>query len=375
MVGIRAEKKTARNAQRCKPKKASSAYNIFFRDERARILAEAAKEKIIEDKKDKTQEAKKQSEGTHEKMKPGTAKIQGLISFEQLGKKIGQEWRTIAPERKKYYVGLAKKDTERYKREKEDYHAMEESILEQYVVLAYDVPEEPKGAIQQQPANVLHVHAPPSVAAGSGYNEPLHQLAALMSGCRDQAGNAHLQVQDSTSISRVMQALSSGASASPWLLDRQYLSALPHQHPVPAPLWQQQLGQHMQSLSGPYAPGTTNSSESVGHSLLHQAMSYGMLADSVGSPISQQGGQHAPPQMRSFSGQHEPHQVGGIDHMQHRLLVDQFAAAYRSAIPQQQASGYAARLQQQDMLRSFERTIAVAQQERQSGMAARTRHR
>jgi hypothetical protein len=81
-----------------------------------------------------------------------------------------------------------------------------------------------------------------------------------------------------------------------------------------------------------------------------------------------------PPKIRSFSGQHEPHQMGDIDHMQHRLLVDQFAAAYRSGIPQQQASGYAANLQHQVMLRSLERTIAIARQERQAEVAALTRH-
>jgi hypothetical protein len=303
MMGIRAEKKMARSAQHCKPKRAISAYNIFFRDERARLLAEAAKEKKPEDKKDKKQEAKKQSDGSHEKIKPGTAKIQGLISFEQLGKKIGHEWRNIAPERKKYYVCLAKTDTERYKREKDEYHEMEERILQQYVVPAYDVPEEPNRVTQQQPDIVLHVHPPPSTATSevfamtatntansSGYPEPLHQITALMSGNLDQAGNHLLQVQDSTSHSRALLALSSGASASPWLLDRQYLSALPHPAPVPVlparefPFWQQQLGQ---SLSGPYAPRKNDISESNGQSpLLHQAMSYGMLADIVGSPIS-----------------------------------------------------------------------------------------
>jgi hypothetical protein len=439
------EKKMAREAQRTKPKRPISAYNLFFRDERARLLAEAAAKEGVPDAKDKDkkQEAKKKSGGAgpKQKIRAGTAKVQGLISFEQLGKKIGQEWRNIVPERKQYYVEIAKKDTERYKREMADYHAMEDSILQQFVVPA-TLPEETKSAAQHQPTIVLHVHPPPPTAAAGAfastatnttnvnvYPEPLRQLAAFLAGNRDQAGNARMmqtiadqpretRVQDRNT--RPVLALPNAVSASSWLLDSHYSSAPPQQHPAPPgyPFWQQQRGQNQQPLSGPYyAPGTSASEsarqsmiqqalssvmrteqgspafhrqggmqsasgpfsytpdtaasdESAAQSMLNQALSSGMRTER-GSPAShQQGVQNVSPQMRSFSGHpHEPRQATGNIDLQ-RLLAEQFAASYRSAVPP--ASGYAAALQQQDMLRSFERTIAVAQQ-RQSEASALTR--
>lgn len=76
-----------------KPKRPLSAYNAFFREERADILARL------------------QSEA------PEESKKAARISFEDLGKKIGKRWRELPADKLDYYKDIAQNDTLRYQRE------------------------------------------------------------------------------------------------------------------------------------------------------------------------------------------------------------------------------------------------------------------
>eukprot|EP00529_Nitzschia_sp_RCC80_P031905 CAMPEP_0113493552 /NCGR_PEP_ID=MMETSP0014_2-20120614/28650_1 /TAXON_ID=2857 /ORGANISM="Nitzschia sp." /LENGTH=870 /DNA_ID=CAMNT_0000387417 /DNA_START=249 /DNA_END=2861 /DNA_ORIENTATION=+ /assembly_acc=CAM_ASM_000159 len=76
------------------PKRPLSAYNLYFRAEREKILAV-------------------QNEVGYTGQR---------IGFEGLGKIIGKLWRDLIPDDKKEYEELAEKDSERYRKEMEDYH-------------------------------------------------------------------------------------------------------------------------------------------------------------------------------------------------------------------------------------------------------------
>mmetsp|Transcript_49005 Transcript_49005/g.118700 ORF Transcript_49005/g.118700 Transcript_49005/m.118700 type:complete len:871 (+) Transcript_49005:343-2955(+) len=76
------------------PKRPLSAYNLYFRAEREKILAV-------------------QNEVGYTGQR---------IGFEGLGKIIGKQWRDLIPDDKKEYEELAEKDSERYRKEMEDYH-------------------------------------------------------------------------------------------------------------------------------------------------------------------------------------------------------------------------------------------------------------
>ena len=49
-----------------------------------------------------------------DRVKKPHRRTHGKIGFKILGKLIGMRWRSIDPERKKYFEDLAKKDIERY---------------------------------------------------------------------------------------------------------------------------------------------------------------------------------------------------------------------------------------------------------------------
>jgi hypothetical protein len=104
--------KKIRKKPKDKPKRPLSAYNIFFKEERHRIL-----EEIPESDTNKTDE---KGGGRIRKKRP-----HGKIGFESLAKAIGQRWQDLGPEQVKYYKGKAQEDMQRYKKEMEKYLANE----------------------------------------------------------------------------------------------------------------------------------------------------------------------------------------------------------------------------------------------------------
>ena len=90
-----------------KPKRPLSAYNIFFRRERAQILGIS----LDDNPSDKFISAKKRRH----------VKIHGKISFSDLGKLIGQRWKNLGPEQKQYYQGLAERAKDEYEERMDEY--------------------------------------------------------------------------------------------------------------------------------------------------------------------------------------------------------------------------------------------------------------
>jgi len=109
-------KRKRRKKSKDKPKRPLSAYNIFFMEERQRILIEASSKSS----------AQKNWEGdlhtSNEKASKKTKKTpHRKIGFEDLAKLVGDRWKKLTPERRDIYQGKAEKDSERYAREMEEY--------------------------------------------------------------------------------------------------------------------------------------------------------------------------------------------------------------------------------------------------------------
>ena len=108
-----------------KPKRPLSAYNIFFRQERQKLLGETDGDdndgddddaKGSDDFEDKKPAAVGDAAGS-KKRKRG--KPHHKVSFEQMAKIIGQRWKELESDdsKKKHYQEIAQKDKERYQAE------------------------------------------------------------------------------------------------------------------------------------------------------------------------------------------------------------------------------------------------------------------
>jgi hypothetical protein len=102
-----------------RPKRPLSAYNIFFKEERARILAELPETSSTAANPD---EATNTSEPPAKKTRRRRRNTHGKISFEGLAKAIGRRWQEQTPEQVRYYKEKADFDMQRYRRELETYN-------------------------------------------------------------------------------------------------------------------------------------------------------------------------------------------------------------------------------------------------------------
>jgi hypothetical protein len=123
------KKKSVRKKHKDKPKRPLSAYNLFFKDERAIILAEITAARASEGEKE---EVKKESlledeegedgnnnDDERTKGRKGKKAPHGKIGFESLAKTIGQRWQKLEGERMEKYKKLAAEDMTRYKKQME----------------------------------------------------------------------------------------------------------------------------------------------------------------------------------------------------------------------------------------------------------------
>jgi len=125
------KKKVHRKKHRHAPKRPLSAYNFFFKDQRVAIVnaVNAADNK----KTEKTKGAAKSEEKVEYKVDLSDETISrlktgdGKISFEEIGKLIGQHWKSVDPTRLAKYTEMAKQDGTRYKKEMVEFTLRQES--------------------------------------------------------------------------------------------------------------------------------------------------------------------------------------------------------------------------------------------------------
>jgi hypothetical protein len=103
-------KKGRRKQPKDKPKRPLSAYNNFFKEERARLLA-------------KLDEANNTDQGEEGQDEATERKPPSKIGFENLAKMIGSKWQSLVPKDVEYYKEKAGEDMKRYKTEMEGYLA------------------------------------------------------------------------------------------------------------------------------------------------------------------------------------------------------------------------------------------------------------
>jgi HMG (high mobility group) box len=112
------------------PRRPLSAYNLFFSEERERILKEIEKK---EGKDDEIPGAEAPEEEKPkallrplipaEKKRRPHRKTHGKISFQELARMVGERWKNLPDDERKYYQDLAQEDMKRQKAAMEEYYA------------------------------------------------------------------------------------------------------------------------------------------------------------------------------------------------------------------------------------------------------------
>jgi HMG (high mobility group) box len=117
-------KRPTKKKPKDKPKRPLSAYNFFFKEEREKILRVVLAEDPANVVNDPESEDYLNDEILGRLRKEG-----GKVSFEEMGKLIGQRWKKIDPDRLARYSELASEDTERYKKEMQTYNGRQEAKM------------------------------------------------------------------------------------------------------------------------------------------------------------------------------------------------------------------------------------------------------
>lgn len=132
-----------------KPKRPLSAYNVFFKEERQKLLSSipAKEEGVGDDESDEEDGGDKKPSAATRNKNPKRSKPHGKISFESMAKIIGQRWKAIESDaiQKRYYQDLADRDKDRYRAELEVWKRKQsEALTEQLKQLERSVDERTK---------------------------------------------------------------------------------------------------------------------------------------------------------------------------------------------------------------------------------------
>lgn len=115
LFSLQTAAKHTRKIKKCKPRRPLSAYNYFFSEERQTILA------AVSNPSDPTLNNPNSEDYLDQESIRKLKKENHQISFEELGKLIGNRWKHISPKRLARYSEMASADLERYNQEKHIY--------------------------------------------------------------------------------------------------------------------------------------------------------------------------------------------------------------------------------------------------------------
>eukprot|EP00980_Cylindrotheca_fusiformis_P028412 scaffold22599_cov139-Cylindrotheca_fusiformis.AAC.3 len=119
-----AVKRPTKKKPKDKPKRPLSAYNFFFKEEREKII-----KVVLAEDPSKVQTDPEADDFLDEAAIGRLKKEGGKVSFEEMGKIIGQRWKNIDPDRLSTYSEMASEDTERYKTEMQAYNGRQEAKM------------------------------------------------------------------------------------------------------------------------------------------------------------------------------------------------------------------------------------------------------
>mmetsp|Transcript_65368 Transcript_65368/g.76817 ORF Transcript_65368/g.76817 Transcript_65368/m.76817 type:complete len:387 (-) Transcript_65368:656-1816(-) len=157
-------KRATKKKPKDKPKRPLSAYNFFFKEAREKILR-----KLLADETGVKQETDEESTNEPPMDADKLKKDGGKVSFEEMGKLIGQRWKAISSEQLSKYTALAAADTERYKKEMHEYNGRQEAKMRNE---ALKQPVWGSGPPMQNPNMSMHGLGPMSMGMPPGYGPP-----------------------------------------------------------------------------------------------------------------------------------------------------------------------------------------------------------
>jgi hypothetical protein len=173
----------AKKKPKNKPKRPLSAYNVFFKEERERILQE------IPNGHDYVE----QEEPNDKKRK---ALPHGKIGFESLARTIGKRWKALNDEDLVYYKEKAQVDMERYKKEMETFMTRQREAAEASMLTFMKAQQQVQDPVGGEAITVI---GELDTAVASGYqsdNEGNEEAAVTSQSVTASAGAANAPVQD-----------------------------------------------------------------------------------------------------------------------------------------------------------------------------------
>jgi len=171
-------KRPTKKKPKDKPKRPLSAYNFFFKEEREKIL-----KIVVAEDPSKLQTDPEADDYLGEAAIGRLKKEGGKVSFEEMGKIIGQRWKNIDPDRLSKFSEKASEDTERYKKEMQAYNGRQEAKMRSEALKPPISYASPSGVPPGPPRGVPDGYGPGPDMMGrapvGGYAEQMANMSAF----------------------------------------------------------------------------------------------------------------------------------------------------------------------------------------------------